>query len=414
MKENDMTQSEPTSYWQRTMQEMVVSTDQPTKADYVVIGGGYLGASTCYWLSRVGADVVLLEQTFPAYGATGRNGGFLSLGPAEAYLQAIQRLGHRTARDVLQVTLESRELVRQVLVEEGIECDYRETGTLALALNVDEQHAFSQTQITLELDGVATQLLDRQQVQALITTPLSSEIVGGLLTPETALVHPARLVQGLLTSAQHRGAHVVNATVLRLVPNENGLIVHTSRGAIQAQQVVVATNAWLADLLPQLAQVVVPVRGQVLSYAALPPIFRTGMGVDVTGTGEYWQQALDGSIVLGGCRAVAPQQDVGVRITQTTQEVQQVLEQVFPRLFPALSGLRVVQRWAGLMAFTLDYLPVADVVPDMQGVWVVGGFCGHGMPFGMRLGQLLAESLLRSTVSNALLPFRLARPTLQV
>ncbi len=409
-----MSISEPTSYWQQTTREMVVSTNLPTKADYVVIGGGYLGASTCYWLARAGAKVVLIEQNFPAYGATGRNGGFLSLGPAEAYPQAIQRLGHQTARDVLQVTLESRELVRQVLAEEKIACDYRETGTLALALNTDEQDAFSQSHVALEADGVATQLLDRQQVQELIATPLGPEIIGGLLTPDTALVQPARLVQGLLTAAQCHGAHVVNATALRLVPDENAVVVHTARGAIQAQQVVVATNAWLADLLPQLAQVVVPVRGQVLSYAALPPIFRTGMGVDVTGTGEYWQQALDGSIVLGGCRAVAPQQDVGVRVSQPTQKVQQALELVFPRLFPALSGLHVAQRWAGLMAFTPDYLPIADVVPDMKGVWAVGGFCGHGMPFGMRLGQLLAETLVQDVVSDALLPFRLTRPTLQV
>ena len=408
-----MSITEPTSYWQQTTQAMGVLTDLPTWADYVVVGGGYLGASTCYWLSRAGVNVVLLERIAPAYGATGRNGGFLTIGPVEAYPQAIQRLGHKTARDVLQVTMESRSLVRQALMEEGIACDYRETGTLALALNANQQHAFAQSQVALAADGVVTQLLNHQQVQELIATPLSPEIIGGLLTPETALVHPARLVQGILTVAQHRGARIVNATVQRLASAENAVRVHTSRGTIQTQQVVVATNAWMTDLLPQLEQVVVPVRGQVLSYMPLPPIFRSGMGVDVTGTGEYWQQALDGSIILGGCRSVAPHQDVGVREMQPTREVQQPLEGVLPRLFPSLAGLRVAQRWAGLMAFTPDYLPIADRVPGMKGVWVVGGFSGHGMPFGMRLGQLLAESLLRNVASDALLPFHLARPTLQ-
>ena len=406
--------SEPTSYWQNTTQAMAVSTDLPAFTDYVVIGGGYLGASTCYWLARTGAKVVLLEKAFPAYGATGRNGGFLALGPTEAYPQAIQRLGYKTARDVLQVTLESRSLVRQVLAEEGIACDYRETGTLSLALNAEQQQAFNQSHTALKTDGVATQLLDRQQVQELIHTPLSSEIVGGILTPETALVHPARLVQGLLTAAQRHGAHIVNATVLQLVSDENAIAVRTSRGIIRAQQVVVATNAWLSDLLPHLKEIVVPVRGQVLSYAPLPPMFRTAMAVNMTGTGEYWQQTLDGSIVLGGCRAAAPQQDVGVHVSQPTQQVQQALEHVFPRLFPMLSGLHVNQRWAGLMAFTPDYLPVADMVPDMKGVWAVGGFSGHGMPFGMRLGQLLAEALTGDVISDALLPFRLTRPTLKL
>ena len=403
---------EPTSYWQNTTQALSLSTDLPTSTDYVVVGGGYLGAATCYWLARMGANIVLLEQNFPAYGATGRNGGFLSLGPTESYPAAIQRLGHKTARDVLQVTLDSRSLVRQVLAEEEIICDYRETGTLSLALDADQQRAFNEGHTALEADGVATQLLDRQQVQELIRTPLSSEIVGGILTPETALVHPARLVQGLLIAAQRRGALAVNATVLQLIPEENTVAIQTSKGTIRAQKVIVATNAWLADLIPQLKEVVVPVRGQVLSYAPLPPIFRTAMAVNITGTGEYWQQTLDSSIVLGGCRAAAPQKDVNVRNSGPTQEVQQALEQVFPRLFPALTGLHVTQRWSGLMAFTPDYVPIADAVPDMQGVWVVGGFSGHGMPFGMRLGQLLAEAVTKNAVPDALRPFRLARPTL--
>ena len=72
----------------------------------------------------------------------------------------------------------------------------------------------------------------------------------------------------------------------------------------------------------------------------------------------------------------------------------------------------MAQQLAGLMAFTPDYLPIADVVPDMKSVWVVGGFSGHGMPFGMRLGQLLSEEILYCAVSDALLPFRLVRPTL--
>lgn len=65
------------------------------------------------------------------------------------------------------------------------------------------------------------------------------------------------------------------------------------------------------------------------------------MSVDMTGTEEYWQQTPDGTIVLGGGRAAAHNKDIGVRISQPTEEVQGVLEGVFPRLFPELSGLKV-------------------------------------------------------------------------
>ena len=97
------------------------------------------------------------------------------------------------------------------------------------------------------------------------------------------------------------------------------------------------------------------------------------MSAPITPTGEYWQQRSDGTIVLGGCRAVAPDGDIGIRLNQPTAEVQVALEQVFPRLFPELHGLQVAHRWAGMMAFTRDYLPLVDRVPDMPGVLVVGG-----------------------------------------
>ena len=98
--------------------------------------------------------------------------------------------------------------------------------------------------------------------------------------------------------------------------------------------------------------------------------------------------------------------------SRPTTEVQTALEQVLPRLFPALDGLRVAHHWAGLMAFTPDYLPIADRVPGTASMWVVGGFCGHGMPFGLRLGQLLAEAATHDVAPTALTPFRLQCDTL--
>ena len=95
-----------------------------------------------------------------------------------------------------------------------------------------------------------------------------------------------------------------------------------------------------------------------------------------------------------------------------TNDVTDRIEQVLPRLFPELTHLTVERRWAGLMAFTSDYVPVADAAPEMPGVWVGGGFCGHGMPFGPRLGQLLAEAATSGSTPEALAPLRIDRPTL--
>lgn len=401
------------SYWHATAgDEGLPSDDLPRTADVVVIGGGIFGVSTAYWLTRAGLRPVLIERATLGWGATGRNGGFVTTGTAEGYVGAIARIGHEAARTVWALTLENRPLLRQVLVEEGIDCDYREPGSLSLALGEEGFAAHERTAAALAGEGFPGELLDRAAVQALVGTPLGPEITGGLYGPENGLVHSARLVRGIAAAARRRGARLCAATVTGLATEAGAAAIATSRGTMRARAVVIAVNAWTADLAPALAGVITPVRGQVLAYAPMPRVFTAGLGTAITPTGEYWQQTLDGSIVLGGCRAVAPEGEVGIREEGTTPVVQAALEGVFPRLFPALTGLRVARRWSGQMAFTPDYLPIVDRAPGLPGVWVVGGFCGHGMPFGMPLGKGLATMIAEGELPAGLAPLRRDRPTL--
>ncbi len=404
---------DPPSYWQATAPAPLYALDLPATSDVVVVGGGFLGAATAYFLARAGAAPLLLEQVAPAFGATGRNGGFHVVGTAEGYADAVERLGRETARAIMQITLDSRALLRQVLAEEQIACDYREPGHLNLALG-EAQYADLQRHVAaLHADGFAADLLDRQQTQDLIRTPLSEEITGSLYGAENALLHSARLIYGLIAAGQRHGARLAIARVERFIAHNGRVRVVTNRGVVEAAAVVVTVNAWTRDLIPSLHDLIVPVRGQALSYAPVPRVFDQGIGASVTPTGEYWHQTPDGAIVIGGCRACAPGRDVGITETVPTAEVIAAIEQILPRLFPRLEGLEVVRRWAGLMAFTADYVPIADAAPNMPSVWLAGGFCGHGMPFGMRFGQLLAEAALTRTTPAALAPFRIARPTLQ-
>ncbi|MBO0795680.1 MAG: FAD-binding oxidoreductase, partial [Ktedonobacteraceae bacterium] len=266
--------------------------------------------------------------------------------------------------------------------------------------------------IALQGEGISIEMLNREQVQGLIKTPLSAEIIGGRLLAEDGIIHPARFIQGLAHASQRYGAQIYQASVTHVHSHSKGVQVHTVQGSLDARAVIVATNAWISELLPEVSDLITPVRGQILSYAPTASVFPVGLSASVTETGEYWQQRLDGTIIVGGCRAAALGQDRGVYLETPTPEVQHALEQVLPRFFPMLSDLHIDHRWAGLMAFTPDYLPIADQMPAYPHVWVVGGFCGHGMPFGMRLSQLLAEEIARDTPLEELKSFRFDRATL--
>jgi glycine/D-amino acid oxidase-like deaminating enzyme len=401
------------SYWHRTSAPPQSPRDaMPDGADVVVVGGGLLGVSTSYWLARGGASVVLLERAGLATGATGRNGGFMVAGTAESYPAAIARIGHADARAVLQLTLDNRVLLRGVLADEQIDCDYREVGNMHLALSEQQLAAMAYAVEVGRADGFMADVIDRAAVQKLVDTPLGEEIVGGAFAEGNGTLHSARLVYGLAQATERHGARVyTNTEVTNISSDGAGVHVETSRGALRASAAVVAVNAWTGQLVPQLHGVVTPVRGQILAYEPCAPVFSTSMGAELTPTGEYWQQTPDGTIVLGGCRAIAPDGEVGVRELAAHDAVQAALDGVLPRLFPELAGLRVAQRWAGPMAFTPDHMPIADAAPGMPGVWVVGGFSGHGMPFGLMLGRLLAAAA-RGERPAELAPFRLDRPSL--
>lgn len=401
------------SYWQHTAATVPLSTDVPRSVDVAVIGGGLMGTATSYWLAREGVSVALLEREAIGWGATGRNGGFVVAGPAGGYTDAIARLGHETAYAVMKDTLANQQLVRQVLEEERIECNYRDPGSLRLALT-DEQEEHLRAEVTAcRTDGFPEDYLAREALQKLIKTGLSPEIRGARLKPEQGLVHSARFVRGLAQAAMGRGARLFQAEVYELVPDGASVRLQTSRGTIHAATVVVAANAWIGRLLPQLADLVIPEREQMLAYAPIAPVFSHALSADIL-AGEYFQQTPDGTILIGGCNTVAPGEDMGVWEMTTLPVVQNAIEAVLPRLFPSLSPLlQVVERWAGLLDCTTDRHPVVDRTPTMPQVLFVCGFSGHGMPFGLRFGQLLTEAVMSGTLPSALKPYRLERPTLK-
>lgn len=404
------------SHWHATLdQAPLPGHELPPHAEVVVVGGGILGAMITYWLTRAGVAPLLLEQGGPAAGASGNNGGLCITGTPEPYPIAVQRLGRARAQEVWALTLRGLAMLRSVVEEEGIACDLRPDGHLELAANPAQLAALTQAAVELQADGFQSSIVDRTAITPLLGLPPGDELLGARYNEAAARLHSARLVHGLFAVTARRGARFcwkTPVTSLDISASPRQVTLTTPRGVVTASAAVVALNAWSSDLLPELAGIVRPVRGQALATAPVAPSLNLAFGVDLTPTGEYGQQTVDGTIVFGGCRALAPQRDVDIREPVPTPLVQDALDTALGRIFPSLAGVPVVRRWAGLMGFTPDYLPVAGSVERLPGVWFAGGFCGHGMPFAGPFGRLLAEAALAGTLPPELEPYRLQRPTL--
>lgn len=406
--------SATTSHWHATLGDDGLAPDElPAAAEVVVVGGGILGAMTTYWLARAGARPLLIEGALPAAGASGRNGGLLVAGTAEGYAGAVERLGRALARSIWGFAHRGVALTGELVRDEGIVCDWRSGPHLALALDEAQLAGFARSIALLSADGFPMQLLDRSGAQSEVSTTLGLEVVGGKLNFTAATVHSAQLVRGVLAAARRHGARLAwGAPVTAIEVVEDRPVLRTAHGAVRANAAVVALNAWAGELLPELAGLITPVRGQALVTAPLPPAIPRGFGASITPTGEYGQQTPAGQLVFGGCRAAAPGRDVGEREAVPSAPVQAALEAGLARLFPALARAPIERRWAGLMGFTPDYVPLAGASRELPSVWFAGGFSGHGMPFAAPLGRLLAEAATSGIAPAELALFRADRPSL--
>ncbi|HZO96867.1 MAG TPA: FAD-binding oxidoreductase [Gaiellaceae bacterium] len=336
--------------------------------DVAVVGGGVTGCSCALALAERGLRVRLLEAREVAGGASGRNGGFALRGAALPYDRARVALGAERAR--LLWRLSERALDRLAELA-GDAC--RRVGSLRLAADDAEAAELAAEEAALREDGFAVERLDP------LPPPLERLYAAGLVHPGDAAIHPARWVRRLAARAAEAGAEIVEGRRVATVDPER----------LSAGAVVVAVDGLGGELLPELAAVVAPRRGQVLVTEPLrrrlyerPHYARRGY--------DYWQQLPDGRLVAGGRRDASFETEA-TAVEETTPLVQELLED----LVAALVGgrPRVTHRWAGIWGETPDLLPLAGRAPGREGVWVAGGYSGHGNVLGLACGELVARAV---------------------
>lgn len=345
----------------------------PRRAEVVIVGAGITGVTLLQWLRARDIDAVVLERDRVGSGASGRNAGFLLAGVAENYASAVARYGRRVAAEVWAFTLENHALVA---AGEGISrCGYRRGGSWTVAVDEEEAAALDESAELLAEDGF--------DGRPLSTAPAHARRV--LASDADGEVDPLQLVR---TIAEPNASRIHECTAVAAVDDGDGAAtVHTADGsAIEASTVVLATNAWTAQLLPTVD--IRPVRAQMLAA--------DGGSADVPCPAyaerghRYWRRLADGTLLVGGFRHKAIAEEVGYDLTPTDL-VQGHLERQLRDL--GAPG-EVATRWCGTMGFSSDGLPLVGRPAGARSVVVCGGYTGHGMGFAMHATRLVAAHLL--------------------
>jgi gamma-glutamylputrescine oxidase len=338
----------------------------PDRADILVIGGGIAGMSLMHHLAKRRFSAVLVEAQHVAYGASGRNAGFLLAGVADCYAEAVRIFGREKAREVWHITDENHD--RMVEAVAGTDVGHRRLGSATLASGEEEQARLEESAQLLGDDGFPASWDGKR-----------------LINPRDGEINPALLV-GALAGRLKEGVIREGVEVTEVVPAGAEVSVRAGESECRAGVVLVATNGYTSRLLPQVK--IQSVRAQMLASAPLSKSIVDMPTYSHFGY-RYWRQLVSGELLIGGWRDTSMESEVGYD-DQPTDQIQEHLDRKLEEMSPRAE---VTNRWAGIMGFTETGLPLAGPVDGMRNVYSCAGFNGHGMGFAFMTAKALVETI---------------------
>jgi glycine/D-amino acid oxidase-like deaminating enzyme len=364
--------------------------DGDSTCDVAVVGGGMTGLAAAIEIQEAGLSVALLEAAKVGAAATGRNVGFILEGVAESYVRTVALWGAERAKRARRFTVENHSLLRGLVERFGIACEYERRGSLHLAATPGEEEELREGTPALRRDGFSAEFL---AADALPAWARRAGYRCGQLIPRDGELDPVAFAQGLARAAESLGVRIYEESpVLALEQDGDGVVLRTHAGTLRASAAVVAANAYAARVAPWLASRLDPTRGQVLATGPIAerlfdhPIYAShGF--------EYWRQVPTGEVVMGGWRNMDLDGEVGLR-NELHAGIQQTMESFLRGLHPALAAAPITQRWAGIMGFSRDSLPIVGPLPGWPQLQLAVGFTGHGFGFSVHAARVVRELLM--------------------
>lgn len=386
----------PDTHYSRTLAE--TRQRPPLKGtrvtDCAIVGGGFAGLFTALELARAGMRVAVIEAHAVGFGASGRNGGFVSDGFASGDAAIAQRVGRAHADALHALSVEGVALMRAAVQDLAIPGADLHPGILRL-------RRFDRG---ADLRAAATPeapYLDRAAIRELLVT---GRYFHGIAEHTAFHLHPLNTARALATEIERLGGVVVEGSAV------TGHALHgarktltTARGRIEARHVVFATGGHTGPLVPRLRRAMLPIATYVMLSEAAPDLLaqaiRTRMAVgDDRRAGDYYRLVEGGARLLWGGR-------ITTRATATPGIVRELRREMLGT-YPQLAPLKTELGWSGLMAYARHRMPqVGTLAP---GVWHVTAFGGHGLNTTAIGGKVLAEAILGQSDRIALFaPFGL-------
>ncbi|MGO4690919.1 NAD(P)/FAD-dependent oxidoreductase [Glaciibacter sp. 2TAF33] len=379
------------------------------EADVAIVGGGLTGLWTAYYLAEAEPEleIAIIEKEFAGFGASGRNGGWMSAKPAGMSRQYAKREGTEGVIALQHEMFAAVDESVRVARAEGFGQDVVQDGLLHVATNRAQLSRMRTSLAALRdtgwdgdhlLELTPAEFADRIRVEGAL---------GGYWTRHCARVHPAKYVFGLAAAVERRGVTIYeNTAAISIAPHT----VRTNRGTVRAKHIVQALEGYTGSLQGQRRRLL-PMNSSMVITEPLTTDEQASIGWegaellgDVAHSFAYLQRTADGRIALGG-RGVP--YNFSSSFDPDGRTAEKALKQLGERLrelFPGLSQTRLQHSWSGVLGVPRDW-SAAVTFDAASGIAVAGGYVGHGLTGTNLAARTVRDLLLGEQTTLTRLPW---------
>ncbi|MBI4477042.1 MAG: FAD-binding oxidoreductase [Acidobacteria bacterium] len=375
-------------------------------ADIVIVGGGCMGASTAYHLTRRGVTNLILVEREAQLGAgsTGRNAGGVR---------------HQFSTEAnIRLSIESIGSLETFRDDVGFEIDFHQDGYLFLLARPEHVEVFRRNVDLQRRMGIPVEWLDASEAARLAPGLDVTGVSAATFCARDGIADPNGVTMGFARAAQQAGARIQRETEVVGLRTSGGRIVavETNRGVIGTRAVVNAAGPQ-ASIIGRMAGVDIPVapyrRHIFIAQSPTPGLWeRPGAGLVPSSrimvidfeTTFYFHR--EGPGVLFGMSD--PDEPPGYDTTVRWDFLDQVTRVAMRRL-PALGDAAISHAWAGLYEMTPDAMPIIGAVDEVRELYVIAGFSGHGFQHSPAAGRILADMIVGRDPGVDVRPFRFER-----
>ncbi len=355
------------------------------RADLCVVGAGYTGLWAALTAARRGLRVIVLDAHRAGFGASGRNGGQVGSGFNKSQRWLERQLGAGEARALWDRAEAAKAQLRDFCAAHAPEARYT-PGVAHGAYSAAEaagDHAEA-AHLAAHYGYDLIEPLDREAMQALVRT---RAYLGGALDMGAGHIHPLRYALALAREAESAGATIHETTEVTRIDHGDRPVLHTPRGRVTADHVILAGNGYLSPIAGEVAARVMPINSFIAATAPLGQRASEVLARDIAVADSkfvvnYYRMSEDKRFLFGGRESYT----LGYPTDITTKLRARMLQ-----LFPQLDGVEITHVWGGTLGITMSRLPaIQRVAPN---VLSGAGFSGHGVALSGFAGTVMAEAV---------------------